>query len=162
MASVHDVASYILDTQGSSISTWKLQKLAYYSQAWHLVWAEKALFHDRIEAWANGPVVPALYSQHRGKFNVSTWSKGDSNNLTDVEKASIDRVLDSYGKLSGQQLSILTHAEDPWREARIGLSPTERSTNQIALESMVVYYGALETAEDAVDVDKLEWGPASA
>jgi uncharacterized phage-associated protein len=32
MASVHDVASYILHKTGS-ISTWKLQKLAYYSQA---------------------------------------------------------------------------------------------------------------------------------
>jgi uncharacterized phage-associated protein len=161
MASVHDVAAYILNKQGGSISTWKLQKLAYYSQAWHLVWAEDALFQDRIEAWANGPVIPALFSQHRGQFNVSTWSKGDPDNLSDKEKATVDRVLASYGGLSGQQLSILTHAEDPWREARVGLAPTERSTNQITREALVFYYGALETSEDAVDVDKLEWGPAT-
>jgi uncharacterized phage-associated protein len=161
MASAHDVAKYILDHQGS-ISTWKLQKLAYYSQAWHLVWRETPLFKERIEAWANGPVVPALYSSHRGQFNVSTWSKGNAENLTDEEKATVDRILDSYGKLSGQQLSILTHAEEPWRQARAGLAPTERSTNQISLESLVFYYGALETAEDSVDVDKLEWGQTSA
>jgi uncharacterized phage-associated protein len=161
MASVHDVAKYILDGQGS-ISTWKLQKLAYYAQAWHLVWAEKPLFQDRIEAWANGPVIPALFSLHKGQFRVEGWKKGDASNLDDGEKATIDRIVNSYGKLNGQQLSILTHAEEPWRQARSGLAPTERSTNQISLESMVFYYGALETAEDAVDVDKLEWGPASA
>ena len=37
MASVYDVAAYILEKQGA-MTTWKLQKLVYYSQAWSLVW----------------------------------------------------------------------------------------------------------------------------
>jgi len=59
-ASAHDVAAYILKN-GGRMSVMKLQKLVYYSQAWHLVWEDKRLFSDRIEAWANGPVVPNLY-----------------------------------------------------------------------------------------------------
>ena len=30
----------------------KLQKLVYYSQAWSLIWDEKPLFEEEIEAWA--------------------------------------------------------------------------------------------------------------
>ena len=37
MGTVFDVAKYILSKTGS-ITTWKLQKLCYYSQAWALAW----------------------------------------------------------------------------------------------------------------------------
>jgi uncharacterized phage-associated protein len=161
MASAHDVAKYILARRGE-MSTWKLEKLVYYSQAWHLVWHDAPLYRERIEAWANGPVVPALYDLHRGKFNVKTWKKGDVKNLDKRDEATIGRVLKAYGALSGQRLSMLTHSEQPWREARAGLAPTERSTNQISLESMAYYYGALSTAEDAVDVQELDWGSITA
>jgi uncharacterized phage-associated protein len=156
MASAHDVAKYILDHQGS-ISTWKLQKLVYYSQAWHLVWAEKPLFQDRIEAWANGPVVPNLYSQHRGQFSVEKWRKGDTERLVKAEKQTIDRVLSSYGELSGQQLSQLTHNERPWEEARKGLEPTESSSTQITLESMSAFYLAVAADEEAVPIGEIDW-----
>lgn len=59
MASVYDVATYILEKQGA-MTTWKLQKLVYYSQAWSLVWDDDVLFPEEIEAWANGPVVREL------------------------------------------------------------------------------------------------------
>lgn len=36
-ANVFDVAKYILDTVGGEITSMKLQKLCYYSQAWHMV-----------------------------------------------------------------------------------------------------------------------------
>ena len=50
MASVHDVAECILSQTGG-ITTWKLQKLVYYAQAWHLVWDEEPLFDEEIQAW---------------------------------------------------------------------------------------------------------------
>ncbi len=68
---VIDVADYIL-LQHGAMSAMKLQKLIYYSQAWHLVWEDKALFDEEIEAWANGPVVPILHSMHRGHFKLET------------------------------------------------------------------------------------------
>ena len=59
MASVQDVAAYILEKQGG-MTAMKLEKLVYYSQSWSLVWDEKPLFGEDIQAWANGPVMYAL------------------------------------------------------------------------------------------------------
>ena len=53
MANVFDVAKYILNSVGGDISTMKLQKLCYYSQAWSLAWGE-TLFNEDFEAWSNG------------------------------------------------------------------------------------------------------------
>ncbi len=47
MATAHDVADFILAKLGA-MSAMKLQKLVYYSQAWHLTWAEKPLFENQI------------------------------------------------------------------------------------------------------------------
>ena len=58
------------------MTTMKLQKLIYYSQAWSLVWDEKPLFAERIEAWANGPVCPDLYNLHRGRYTVDDEEMG--------------------------------------------------------------------------------------
>lgn len=66
MASVLDVAAYILERRGS-MTAMKLQKLVYYSKAWHLVWDEESLFNEPIQAWANGPVVYDLYLEHKGR-----------------------------------------------------------------------------------------------
>ncbi len=69
MTSALDVAAYILRKQGP-MTAMKLQKLVYYSQAWHLVWEERRLFEEAIEAWANGPVVRELYLRHRGLWQL--------------------------------------------------------------------------------------------
>lgn len=141
MASVHDVAAYILKKVGP-MTAMKLEKLAYYCQAWSLVWDEKPLFRERIEAWANGPVVPKLYEKHRGKFQISTW-EGDPATLTIKQKDTIDGVLGFYGDKSSQWLSDLTHQEAPWRDARAGLPPGERGCSEITHAAMAEYYSSL-------------------
>jgi uncharacterized phage-associated protein len=80
MATVFDVAACILTKRGG-MTAWKLQKLIYYSQAWSLVWDERPLFNERIEAWANGPVCPDLYAAHRGAFMVTQIDRGDPSRL---------------------------------------------------------------------------------
>lgn len=156
MATVHDVAAYILSRSGE-MSAMKLQKLVYYSQAWHLVWADEPLFPERIEAWANGPVVRDLYDAHRGMFSVAEWPRGNPDGLTPSERETIDVVLDNYGNLDGRQLSHLTHGENPWAHARRGLPPTARSSVEITPEAMQMYYSTLDTAEGAVPVDEIAW-----
>lgn len=142
MATVHDVAAYILEKQGE-MTAMKLQKLVYYSQAWSLVWDEEPLFPERIEAWANGPVVPALYELHRGQFKLSEWPQGNPETLTPDQKETIDEVLKFYGPRPSQWLSDLTHRELPWIEARRGLGPSERGSREITYASMAEYYGSL-------------------
>ncbi|WP_242703478.1 type II toxin-antitoxin system antitoxin SocA domain-containing protein [Arthrobacter sp. D5-1] len=121
----------------------KLQKLAYYSQAWNLVWDERPLYEEGIQAWANGPVIYALYDKHRGSFQVSDWQWGNSNNLDGSEKETIDAVLDAYGAYTAHELSEMTHREDPWRDARRNLPEGARSAAHITQASLHEYYHGL-------------------
>lgn len=148
MANAHDVAAYILQQRGP-MTAMKLQKLVYYSQAWSLVWDEKPLFPERIEAWANGPVCPELFQHHRRMFEVQEWPQGSPDALTSDERETIDAVLEFYGDKPSQWLSDLTHMEKPWREARQGLPPGAPSQREITIASMAEYYGGLEPDEVA-------------
>lgn len=141
-ASVLDVASYILTRQGP-ITTWKLQKLVYYCQAWSLVWDDDQIFPEEIKAWANGPVVRELYDVHRGEYRVEKLRKGNPEALTQEQRSTVEVVLDHYGKMSPQLLSDLTHAEDPWKLARDGVPAGTRGNKIISKESLGEYYGSL-------------------
>ena len=145
MATAHDVAAYILEQLGE-LTAMKLQKLVYYAQAWSLVWDERPMFRERIEAWANGPVVPVLYQEHKGRFKVRKWSHGDSSALSQEAKDTIDGVLQFYGAKSSQWLSDLTHSERPWRDARGSLAPGERGNRVITTASMHEYYSGLSAS----------------
>lgn len=143
MATVLDVAKYILEKQGT-MTTMKLQKLCYYSQAWSLVWNEEALFKEPIQAWANGPVCPDLYNEHKGKFRVSSNGiHGNSKSLTEDEKETIDAVLEFYGSMSAWDLSNLTHKESPWKDARGALPQGARSNAVITQSAMAEYYSGI-------------------
>ncbi len=143
MTSVFDVASYILDQQQRYMTTWKLQKLVYYCQAWSLVWDKEAIFPEEIEAWANGPVVRELYNAHRGKYRLRCLRQGDAGVLTRPQRATVNAVLKFYGNKPSQWLSDLTHMEDPWRKARKDLLPSERGNTIIPKEDLAEYYGSL-------------------
>lgn len=113
MTSIFDVAAYVLDKLGV-MTTMKLEKLCYYSQAWSLVWDERRLFPERFEAWANGPVCPDLYHAHKGMFKITRGDiHGDPSNIDEDGTSTIDAVLNAYGKMGAYQLSELTHSERP-------------------------------------------------
>lgn len=146
MATVVDVAAYILQRCGE-MTAMKLQKLAYYSQAWSLVWEEEPLFLEIFRAWANGPVCPDLYVRHRGMFKVTRELFADArpDELTDPQRETIDRVLEFYGPKSAQWLSDLTHMEDPWLKARAraGAEDGQSCSEEITLGEMHEYYSGL-------------------
>lgn len=142
-ASVLDVAEYLLRKLGP-MSAMKLEKLVYYCQAWSLVWDDRPLFPDTIQAWTNGPVAPALFNRHREQFVVRAGDVGgNEEHLDDVGRETVDAVIGYYSGMNAQQLSDLTHAEAPWLEARRGLTPDERGDHEITLESMSEYYSSL-------------------
>lgn len=144
MATVFDVASYILDKKGT-MTTMKLEKLTYYCQAWSLAWDGVPLFQEEFEAWANGPVCPELFDRHRGKFEVGKelFTGGCRYQFTEEQLETIDSVLDYYGDRDSHYLSELTHKESPWKEARTGISPGERCNVVISKDSMQQYYAGL-------------------
>lgn len=147
---VFDVAAYILEKM-ETMTTMKLQKLVYYSQAWSLVWDEKQLFEESIEAWANGPVVRELFDYHRGMYEISEMPIGNPRLLNQEQRETVDAVLDYYGNKSAQWLIELTHMEDPWKQARKGLPPLERGNKVIPLDVMADYYSSLSVEDDYED-----------
>jgi uncharacterized phage-associated protein len=139
MANVFDVAKYILENIGGEISSMKLQKLCYYSQAWNMVWDNDPLFDEDFLRWDGGPVCEELFRKHQGKFYVSTDIINNellSNEpITPTEARNIDQVLEDYGKYSGGQLSEITHSESPWRDTQ---------KNQIISKNLIKeYYSSL-------------------
>jgi uncharacterized phage-associated protein len=141
MVSAEDVAAYILSKRGS-MSAMKLQKLVYYAQAWSLVWDEAPLFKEPIQAWLNGPVVPALYDRHRGRFTVDrdVFKNGDPSHLSGPQIETVDGVLGFYGDKSADWLSDLTHKERPWRVTREGVGEMENCEREISQALMGEYY----------------------
>lgn len=140
--SVFDVAAFILAIL-KEVSTLKLQKLVYYSQVWNLVWEEKPLFQEKIEAWINGPVVRELFYYFQGKYKAKKLLKGNPNILSNIEKDNIKNVIEFYNKYSAQELVNLTHQEEPWIIARKGLQPLERGNKEIKLDTIINYYSSL-------------------
>lgn len=141
MITVQDVAAYILAKKGE-LPAMKFQKLLYYAQAWSLVWDDAPLFPETVEAWVNGPVIPDLYKHHKGQFIVSVIA-GHPENITPIQKETIDKVLEFYGDRTSQWLSDLTHQEEPWISARKGLAATQRGNQEITLAAMAEYYSSL-------------------
>lgn len=157
--SAHDVAAHILATTGP-ISANDLQVLVYYCQAWHLVWADEQLFEEHIEAWPVGPVVAELFAMHHGQWTVDSWPSGDPSRLGPTQRETVDAVVRDYRHLDPGMAVRLAGAEDPWRDARVGLEPTERSTTEITLAALAEYYGAVDAARGAVSVREIDWHEA--
>jgi uncharacterized phage-associated protein len=136
MARVLDVAKYILEQQGR-ITTLKLQKLVYYTQVWAIVDGGRPLFQDPIKAWGQGPVVPALFHEHKGRQRIDADGlDGDSAALSASERDQIDQILSYYGGLPAAYLSKLSHHERPWNDAR-------RSGERLGHKSPVISVGAI-------------------
>jgi uncharacterized phage-associated protein len=136
---VDDVAAAILVEVGP-LEAMKLQKLLYYCQAWNLAITDEPMFDDDIEAWSNGPVVRSAWQSHRGRRNLRQWSSGDPERLPAAVRRLVAVVCTEYGCRSGDELSLLTHGEAPWVEARAGLPPAQPSDAKISRETMARFY----------------------
>lgn len=145
MRSVVNVAAYILDHYGP-MTTMKLQKLAYYSQAYHLSAHGEPLFGEDFQAWVNGPVSVELYGRHRGKFMLRPGELGAAVTghapLEGWARQEIDAVCGVLARRSGNELSGRTHREAPWMDARRGLGPADRCSRVIPKDAMEEYYSA--------------------
>ena len=128
------------NSKSQQIDNLKLQKLLYYTQAWHLAIFGTPIITDQIEAWVHGPVVPEvfrMYSDFRWKSIPVTSSNGQ---LSPGLGKHLTEVLTAYAGFTGWQLERLTHSERPWQEARGVLPPDAPSHAVITHPSMKEYY----------------------
>ena len=133
----------------------KLQKLVYYSEAWHLAYFERPLIPEDFEAWVHGPVVRSLWDHYKGRGNIFSSQfclKPEISEKVRVHTAHrlnpeqiqmIDDVLKEYGNKTAYHLESLSHSELPWREARRGYDQSERSEVVISKDTMKRYYQSL-------------------
>lgn len=110
-ASAHDVAAE-LRRQLPGLAVKKLHKLLYYCQGHHLAHFDEPLFHESIMAWDMGPVVAQLWKAEKEGRAPETPRTLDPGQLN-----TIGYVVSRYGRLTGHDLELLSHAEDPWRTA---------------------------------------------
>lgn len=145
--SILHVARKIIESSGDNLTPLKLQKLAYYSQAWSLVWEGKPLFDEDFQAWANGPVSVELYAKHKGLYVLekSFLSDYSDHEFSAEDTHTIDVVLAFYGEKEPFYLSEITHRERPWKDAR-GETPMGESSNAvISKDVMQDYYTGISS-----------------
>lgn len=114
-----DVAEYILASHGE-MTAMKLHKLCYYAQAWHLAWDGAALFEEESQAWANGPVVPALFEAHRGVFRVGPGFFVEALKDADVQHRVAERLAEQQRRARSGWASVTPPPQD---FSRSGSSP---------------------------------------
>ena len=105
---------------GKQLTPLQLMKLVYIAHGWSLALRNIDLFQERIEAWKYGPVIPDLYhaTKHFGAMPIPLSAIDDKPAAVDVPTASfLEDVYSKYGKLTGIQLSNLTHRSGtPWAQ----------------------------------------------
>lgn len=139
--SICDVANTFLSF--SSMTHKKLQKLCYYAQALHLAINKEPLVKNaKFEAWVHGPVCPVLYQAYKGYGGILIPQQMNLKNVSEnsYEYEFIKSIYSRYGHLTGNELELLTHTEDPWIKARKGLYDWEIGTKSIEEEDMINYY----------------------
>lgn len=97
----------------------KLQKLLYYAQGHALGGGREPIFTDEIQAWAHGPVVPAVYRRFRDyggnpiDVDQALPDTFDWDEYRDIE-AHLQLVWNTYAKYASWTLRNMTHGENPW------------------------------------------------
>lgn len=128
---------------GDLITNLKIQKLAYYAQAWYVARAEARLVDGEFQAWVHGPVSPELYD----RFKVYQANPISEDVVEPIFSEPISEhlaeVFEVYGAFSGLELERLTHSERPWIDARGGLPPDAPSNAVIPIQSMAAFYRPL-------------------
>jgi uncharacterized phage-associated protein len=143
---IQDIANFFLvfsGRSGEAITNLKLQKLAYYAQAWHLANFGTELFPEDFQAWVHGPVNVELYHQYKERGYQSIVVDIDTEKSFERVKDKIDflnAVAEVYMPFGGYYLEKMTHQEDPWIIARNGALADERSDTIITKESMKDFY----------------------
>ena len=148
MSSIYDVAEWFLQKQPMNHK--KLQKMCYYAYSWHLALHETKLFDDSsFQAWVHGPVSPKLYDLYKGNGWIDLPAEGRQLQFSPKELDLLESVYLTYGNSSANALEVLSHSERPWKRAREGCAPDERSTNEIDDNDIIEYYLSIYEGDDA-------------
>ena len=140
----------------------QLNKLCYLVNGFTLRERDKPAFHNRVEAWKFGPVVPEVYVTYRyygdRPITMLDLCRTNLNDTKDLKKrwsdlvyiigkdvaAIVYGVVKEYGKYSGWDLVYMTHRKHtPWKKVyRPG------HNNIIPTEEIREFYRNLRPGDD--------------
>lgn len=114
---------HLAKQDGRYLTPMQILKLVYIAHGWSYGFFDEPLIDDTIEAWKYGPVIPALYQAIKKYGNKEITSAIDfpllqrftQETLNNEQQKVVNFVYKKYGKLSGIELSMLTHQDNtPW------------------------------------------------
>lgn len=129
MYDVFKIASYIcnryMEENNERIDEMKLHKLLYFAQRESIIQTNEPLFENEFEAWKYGPVLKEIRVHYkRNDF--------DSSYANESLKPIMDKVFDEYSHILSWSLSMISHGEESWKNARKGIPDGENGSNKIS------------------------------
>jgi uncharacterized phage-associated protein len=138
---------------GEAVTNLKLQKVLYFINVACLLNGKKNCFSEPFQAWAFGPVLPAIYHK-LSKYGASAIPAEEiglaSESELEVLKSElgtdlvsiIDKVYEEYGTKSAFELVQMAHADKAYIKARGDLGPGDKSDAIITPEDILQAYNA--------------------
>lgn len=113
--------------QGLQVTPMQLQKLLYFANGWHLEMRNgEPLVSNPFKAWQFGPVEESVYHEFKrfGSGPITALAKPPfpsvppyQASLTAIQQKLVSDIVSIYGRLSGPQMSNLTHRDGtPWHK----------------------------------------------
>lgn len=105
---------------GKELSIMQILKLVYIAHGWHLEMRGTPLFHNKIEAWRHGPVIPDVYHAFRSQgISISQPVNGfPTDDFPPEYEEFMEQIYTLYGSMGAFKLSEVTHESGgPWEMA---------------------------------------------
>ena len=151
------VVKYLL-LNSKDITPLALQKELYFSQGFYKAFTGEYLFHNNCEAWVHGPVYRNVYYKYKdhgyNPIEEKNYEYGEIK-LTTLEKELLDSIIRNFGCYSGKVLKKMTHSEEPWRAARIGLGDNEGSERIIDKELIAKYFNKVKLKHGMLNISDI-------
>lgn len=135
MYNVFNVASYIcnryMKENGKRIDEMKLHKLLYFAQRESIIQTGKPLFEEEFEAWKYGPVLKEIRNHYKNN-DFNKQYRNDSLNPI------MDKVFSEYSRIFSWSLSMISHGEESWKRARVGIPEGENGNKRIPTRDIFI------------------------
>ena len=139
MYDVIDVCKYIINYSNKKsygVSCLKLQKLLYFIQGYFMIIKDEPCFHERIEAWDFGPVVPLAYQKYKQYASTDIPSVNFQNDsIFKEDKTLIANMIDIFANHTATDLVTITHKQEPWKNVY-----SKYQINEITTDSLKEYF----------------------
>ncbi len=143
----------------------KLLKLVYFAHGWYLGFFGDPLINESVQAWKFGPVVPSLYHAFKEFRTDPIRGRAQEHKLAGEEiitttpsipedanlKNFLNRIWEVYGRLTGLQLSTITHQPgSPWHKTWFDLGGSQIKGAPIPNELIKDFFAPKIKASEAV------------